>query len=37
VPQSVRDEMKFVFCERVEDVIAEALGITSVTSITAAA
>jgi ATP-dependent Lon protease len=37
VPQSVRDDMKFVFCERVEDVIAEALGITSVRPITAAA
>ncbi|HEY5807811.1 MAG TPA: endopeptidase La [Povalibacter sp.] len=28
VPQSVRNDMKFVFCERVEDVIAEALGVT---------
>ena len=27
VPQSVRDDMKFVFCERVDDVIREALGI----------
>ncbi len=27
VPQSVRDDLKFVFCERVEDVIAEALAI----------
>jgi hypothetical protein len=27
VPQSVRDEIEFVFCERVEDVIREALGI----------
>ncbi|HEY6643126.1 endopeptidase La [Povalibacter sp.] len=39
VPQSVRDDLKFVFCERVDDVIAEALGITfdSATPITAAA
>ncbi len=27
VPQVVRDEVEFVFCERVEDVIREALGI----------
>jgi len=31
VPQSVRDGMKFVFCEHVEEVIGEALGITSET------
>jgi ATP-dependent Lon protease len=35
VPKSVRDEVEFVFCERVEDVIREALGIDlSVTSVT---
>jgi len=28
VPQSVRDDLKFVFCEHVEDVVREALGIT---------
>jgi len=27
VPQTVRDEVEFVFCERVEDVIREALGV----------
>lgn len=27
VPQSVREELKFVFCERVDDVIGEALGL----------
>ena len=27
VPQSVRDEVQFVFCERVDDVVREALGI----------
>jgi ATP-dependent Lon protease len=38
VPQSVRNDVKFVFCERVEDVIAEALEIKpDVRSITAAA
>jgi ATP-dependent Lon protease len=38
VPQSVRNDLKFVFCERVEDVIAEALDLSSdVTPITAAA
>jgi ATP-dependent Lon protease len=38
VPQSVRDEMKFVFCERVDDVVREALGIEfNVPSVTAAA
>jgi len=36
VPQSVRDDMKFVFCERVDDVIREALGI-GLNPITAAA
>jgi ATP-dependent Lon protease len=29
VPQSVRDEVDFVFCERVDDVIREALGVQS--------
>jgi ATP-dependent Lon protease len=29
IPQSVRDEVEFVFCERVDDVIREALGIES--------
>jgi ATP-dependent Lon protease len=28
VPQSVRDDLKFVFCEHVEDVVREALEIT---------
>jgi ATP-dependent Lon protease len=37
VPQSVRDEMKFVFCERVDDVAREALGIEFDVSVTAAA
>ena len=38
VPQSVRDEVQFVFCERVDDVAREALGVESnVTSVTAAA
>lgn len=38
VPQSVRDEVDFVFCERVDDVIREALGIESnVGQVTAAA
>ena len=27
VPQSVKDDMKFVFCERVDDVMREALGL----------
>ena len=36
VPQSVREELKFVFCERVDDVIGEALGI-HVEPVTAAA
>ena len=27
VPKSVRDEVEFVFCERVDDVVREALGI----------
>jgi ATP-dependent Lon protease len=27
VPQSIKDDMKFVFCERVEDVMHEALGL----------
>jgi ATP-dependent Lon protease len=38
VPQSVRTELEFVFCERVDDVIREALGIQlNVTPVTAAA
>ena len=38
VPQSVRNDLQFVFCERVEDVIREALGVTfDATPITAAA
>jgi ATP-dependent Lon protease len=38
VPQSVKTEMKFVFCERVDTAIAEALGIDfDVTSVIAAA
>jgi ATP-dependent Lon protease len=38
VPKSVRDEVEFVFCERVDDVIREALGIElNVTPVTAAA
>jgi len=38
IPQSVRAEVEFVFCERVEDVIREALGIQPhVTPVTAAA
>jgi ATP-dependent Lon protease len=38
VPQSVRDEMKLVFCERVDDVVREALGFElNVPSVTAAA
>jgi ATP-dependent Lon protease len=38
VPQSVRDEIKFVFCERVDDVVREALGIEfNAASVTAAA
>ena len=27
VPKSVRDEVQFVFCERVDEVVREALGI----------
>jgi ATP-dependent Lon protease len=38
VPQSVRQELEFAFCERVDDVIREALGIQlNVTPVTAAA
>lgn len=38
VPQSVRDDVEFVFCERVDDVIREALGIQlNVTQVNAAA
>ncbi len=36
VPDSVRKDIKFVFCERVEDVIREALGVTSVAEFKAA-
>ena len=37
VPKSVRDEVQFVFCERVEDVVREALGLDLVKPVTAAA
>jgi ATP-dependent Lon protease len=38
VPKSVREDVEFVFCERVDDVIREALGIQlNVTPVTAAA
>ena len=38
VPESVRKELEFVFCERVDDVVREALGIQlNVTPVTAAA
>ncbi|MGH8175304.1 MAG: endopeptidase La, partial [Steroidobacter sp.] len=38
IPQSVRNEVEFVFCERVDDVVREALGVESnVTEVTAAA
>jgi ATP-dependent Lon protease len=38
IPQSVKNDMKFVFCERVDDAISEALGIEfDVTAVTAAA
>jgi ATP-dependent Lon protease len=38
VPKSVRDDVEFVFCERVDDVIREALGIQfNVTQVNAAA
>jgi ATP-dependent Lon protease len=37
VPKSVRDEVQFVFCERVDDVVREALGIDLVKPVTAAA
>jgi ATP-dependent Lon protease len=37
VPQTVREEMKFVFCERVDDVVREALGIEIDSAVTAAA
>ena len=37
VPKSVRDEVTFVFCERVEEVMREALGIDVVKPVTAAA
>jgi ATP-dependent Lon protease len=35
VPQSVKDDVKFVFCERVEDVMREALGLSVVTQLKA--
>ena len=35
--KTVRDEMKFVFCERVDDVAREALGIELNSAVTAAA
>jgi len=37
VPKSVRDEVQFVFCERVDEVVREALGIDVVKPVTAAA
>ena len=37
VPKVVRDEVEFVFCERVDDVVREALGIDLVKPVTAAA
>ncbi|HEX7115402.1 MAG TPA: endopeptidase La, partial [Steroidobacter sp.] len=37
VPKTVRDEVTFVFCDRVDDVIREALGIELSTPVTAAA
>ncbi len=37
VPKSVRDEVQFVFCERVDEVMREALGIDHVKPVTAAA
>ena len=36
VPESVRKDLEFVFCERVEDVIREAVGIASVAELRAA-
>jgi ATP-dependent Lon protease len=36
VPESVRNEIKFVFCERVEDVMREALGVEEVKTFRAA-
>lgn len=36
VPESVRNEIKFVFCERVEDVLREALGMSPVVPMKAA-
>jgi ATP-dependent Lon protease len=36
VPESVRKDIQFVFCERVEDVLREALGITVVNELKAA-
>jgi len=35
VPQSVKDDMKFVFCERTDDVVREALGLSVVTQLKA--
>jgi ATP-dependent Lon protease len=37
IPKSVRDEVQFVFCERVDEVMREALGIDVVKPVTAAA
>jgi ATP-dependent Lon protease len=37
VPKVVRDDVEFVFCERVDDVVREALGIDLVKPVTAAA
>jgi ATP-dependent Lon protease len=36
VPESVRKELRFVFCERVEDVLSEALGFASDVALRAA-
>ncbi len=37
VPKSVRDDVQFVFCERVDEVVREALGLDVVKPVTAAA
>jgi ATP-dependent Lon protease len=37
VPKSVREEVQFVFCERVDEVVREALGVDLVKQVTAAA
>jgi len=36
VPESVRNDVKFVFCERVEEVVREALGVETLTALKAA-